>query len=273
MERLGMGGILAVNRGSNHPPKFIILEYNGGKETICFVGKGITFDSGGISIKPSADMDEMKFDMSGGAAVLGIMQVVSRLRLPYRIIGLVPTTENLPGGNAYKPGDIIRLYNGKTAEIINTDAEGRLVLGDALAFSKKFNPGCVIDFATLTGACVVSLGDVYSGLFSTDEDLARKIINAGEKTWELIWRLPLHEKYKDLVKSNVADIKNCGPREGGAITAAIFLKEFVDCKKWAHLDIAGTAWTKNSKDILRPQGGTGVGIRLALQLLEDWKNN
>lgn len=271
MERLGMGGMLAVNRGSDHPPKFIILEYNGGKETICFVGKGITFDSGGISLKPSADMDEMKFDMSGGAVVLGIMQLVSKLRLPYRIIGLVPTTENLPGGNAYKPGDIIKFCNGKTAEIINTDAEGRLILGDALAFTKRFNPNCVIDLATLTGACVVSLADVYTGLFSNDEELVKKIIDAGDKTGEFVWRLPIHEKYKDMVKSSVADIKNCGPREGGAITAAMFLKEFVDCKKWAHLDIAGTAWTKNNKDVLKPQGGTGVGVRLALKLLEDWK--
>src|SRR3989344_8966818 len=217
MKRLGMGGVLAVNRGSKHPAKFIILEYNCGKETVCFVGKGITFDSGGISIKPSADMDDMKFDMSGGAVIFGIIQAAARLKLPYRIIGLVPTTENLPGGNAYKPGDIIKLHNGKTAEILNTDAEGRLVLGDALAYSKRFNPGCVIDFATLTGACVVSLGDVYAGLFSDDDELVKKLTDAGEKTGELVWRQPLHEKYKELVKSNVADIKNVGPREGGAI--------------------------------------------------------
>ena len=271
MEKIGMGGVLAVNRGSHHPPKFIILEYKGGKETICFVGKGITFDSGGISLKSADNMDEMKFDMSGGAVVLGIMQVVARLKLPYRIIGLVPTTENLPGGNAYKPGDIVKFYNGKTAEIINTDAEGRLILADALAYSKNFNPSAVIDFATLTGACMVALGSLYTGLFSNSDDLSNKIINSGDKTGELIWRLPLHDKYKDYVKSNVADIKNCGPRWGGASTAAIFLKEFVDCKNWAHLDIAGTANTTNGKDVLNPVGGTGVGVRLALRLLEDWK--
>lgn len=271
MEKLGMGGVLAVNRGSHHPPKFIILEYKGGKETICFVGKGITFDSGGISIKPADNMDEMKFDMSGGAAVLGILQVAARLKLPYRVVGLVPTTENLPGGNAYKPGDIVKFYNGKTAEIINTDAEGRLILADALAYSKNFNPSVVIDFATLTGACIVALGHIYTGMFTNSDELSNKIISAGNKSGEWVWRLPLNEKYKDYVKSNVADIKNCGPRWGGAATAAIFLKEFVDCKNWAHLDIAGTADTSNGKDVLNPVGGTGVGVKLAVQFLEDWR--
>jgi len=271
MQKLGMGGVLAVNMGSNHPPKFIILEYNGGKETICLVGKGITFDSGGISLKPSESMDEMKFDMSGGAAVLGIMQAAARLKLPYKLVGLIPATENLPGGNAYKPGDIIKFHNGKTAEIINTDAEGRLVLGDALAYSKRFNPKVLIDFATLTGACVVSLGDVYSGLFSNSDELANKLIDAGDKSGELLWRLPMHEKYKDYVKSNVADIKNCGPKWGGAVTAAIFLKEFVDCKNWAHIDIAGTSDTKGGKNALNPAGGTGVGVRLIISFLDGWK--
>ncbi len=271
MEKLGMGGILAVNKGSSHPPKFIVLEYRGGKETICFVGKGITFDSGGISLKSAKNMDEMKFDMSGGAVVLGILQAAARLKLPYKIIGLVPTTENLPGGNAYKPGDIITFSNGKTSEIINTDAEGRLILADALVYSKQFNPIAVLDFATLTGACVVSLGEFFTGVFSNDTLLFDKINLAGEKVDEQVWRLPLSEKYKDYIKSNVADIKNCGPSEGGAITAALFLQEFVDCKKWAHLDIAGTAYTSNNKDVLKPMGGTGVGLRLALQLLKDWK--
>ena len=271
LAKLGMGGILAVNKGSSHPPKFIILEYNNGKETICFVGKGITFDSGGISIKPSTDMDEMKFDMSGAATVIGILIASSQLKLPYRIIGLIPSTENLPSGDAYKPGDIITHYNGKTSEIINTDAEGRLILADALAYSKNFNPSVVIDFATLTGACVVSLGDIYTGLFSIDNALTQKLIKAGEKSGELLWELPLHEKYKEYIKSNVADLKNCGPRDAGAITAAVFLKEFISCKKWAHLDIAGTAWTKNNKESIKPKGGTGVGVRLALEFLENWK--
>src|SRR3989338_4492071 len=271
MKKLGMGGMLAVSRGSDHLPKFIIFEYNGGKETFCFVGKGITFDSGGISLKPSQDMDDMKFDMSGGAVIFGLMIAVSQLKLPYRVVGLVPATENLPGGNAYKPGDIIKFHNGKTAEIINTDAEGRLVLGDALAYSKRFNPNAVIDFATLTGACVVSLGNLYAGLFSNSDEFSSKLVKAGENSGELIWRMPLHDKYKEHVKSNVADIKNSGSRDAGAITAAVFLKEFVECKKWAHIDIAGTAYTKNNKDVLSPYGGTGFGVRLIMKLLEDWK--
>ncbi|HLC86622.1 MAG TPA: leucyl aminopeptidase [Candidatus Nanoarchaeia archaeon] len=273
LKKFGMGGILAVNRGSDHPPKLIILEYNGGKETICLVGKGITFDSGGISLKSSKDMDDMKFDMSGGAIVLGIMQAAARLKLPYKIVGLIPSTENLPGGNAYKPGDIIKFHNGKTAEVIDTDAEGRLVLADALAYTKKFSPSAVVDFATLTGACVVSLGDVHTGLFSNDEAFANKLISAGEKTGELVWRLPIHDKYAEHIKSNIADLKNCGPRDAGAITAAMFLREFVDCKRWAHLDIAGTAYTKNGKDVLKPYGGTGIGVKLVVEMLKNLKNN
>lgn len=273
MEKLGMGGILAVNRGSGHPPKLIILKYNGGKETVCLVGKGITFDSGGISLKASKDMDEMKFDMSGGAIVLGIIQAAARLKLPYQIVGLIPSTENLPGGNAYKPGDIVKFHNGKTAEIIDTDAEGRLILADALAYTKKFNPGAVVDFATLTGACVVSLGDIHTGLFSNDENFASKLISAGEKTGELVWRLPIHDKYAEYIKSNIADLKNCGPRDAGAITAAMFLKEFVDCKRWAHLDIAGTAYTKNNKDVLKPCGGTGVGVKIIVEMLKNLRDN
>lgn len=271
MQKLGMGGILAVNKGSSHDPKLIILEYEGGKETICFIGKGITFDAGGISIKSSKDMDEMKYDMSGGASVLGIMQVASILKLPYKIIGIIPAAENLPGGSAYKPGDIISFHNGKTAEIIDTDAEGRLILADALAYSKKYNPNIIIDFATLTGACVVSLGDLFTGMLSNNNELAEKLSQAGEKTGEQVWRMPLDDKYKEYLKSEIADIKNCGPRDAGTITAAIFLKEFVECKKWAHLDIAGTAWTKNNKDVLRPCGGTGVGVRLGIEFLKSLK--
>ncbi|MFA4887870.1 MAG: leucyl aminopeptidase [Candidatus Nanoarchaeia archaeon] len=271
MIRLNMGGILAVNQGSSKPPKLIVLEYDGGKETICFVGKGITFDAGGISLKPAEDMDEMKFDMSGGAAVLGIIWAASELKLPYRIVGLVPATENLPGGNAYKPGDIIRFHNGKTAEIINTDAEGRVVLADALAFSKKFNPSIVIDFATLTGACVVALGNVKSGLFSDDEVLVEKLKQAGKISGEEVWQLPMDDEYKEYVKSDVADIKNCGPKWAGATTAALFLKEFIPNNvKWAHLDIAGTAWDKKGT-VLNPAGGTGVGVRLGIGFLKKWK--
>ena len=275
-KKKGMGAFTGVAQGSDEPSFIIALEYNGNpssKEKWGLVGKGITFDSGGLSLKPHQSMHEMKYDMCGAATVLAALQALAKLKMKVNSVGVMAVTENLPGGRAQRPGDIVRTYSGKTAEILNTDAEGRLVLGDALAYSKRFNPGCVIDFATLTGACVVSLGDVYAGLFSDDDELVKKLTDAGEKTGELVWRQPLHEKYKELVKSNVADIKNVGPREGGAITAAIFLKEFVDCKKWAHLDIAGTAYTKNNKNILNPFGGTGYGVRLALQLLEDWKNN
>lgn len=269
MEKLGMGGILSVSKGSDHPPKLIILEYNPrGKKTICFVGKGITFDSGGISLKPSSKMDEMKFDMSGGATVFGIMQAVARLKSSYRVVGLIPASENLPGGKAYKPGDVVKFCNGKTAEIINTDAEGRVVLADALAYSKNFNPEVVVDFATLTGACVVSLGNVCSGMFSSDDETADKLLEVGEKSGECLWRLPLDKKYKEYIKSGVADIMNCGPRDAGAVTAAVFLQEFVECKKWVHLDIAGTAWTENNKDVLNPKGGTAVGVRLSLEFLK-----
>jgi len=270
--RLGMGGILAVNRGSANPPALIKLEYDGGgKETICFIGKGITFDSGGISLKPSNKMEEMKFDMCGGAAVIGIMQAASKLKLKNKIIGLIPTTENLPGGNAYKPGDIIKIYNGKTVEIVNTDAEGRLILADALSYAEKYNPDVVVDFATLTGACVVALGGECSAVFSNDDILCNKIIKAGDKTDEKIWRMPMFDEYKEELKSSYADLKNCGSSNAGAITAAMFLKEFTKCKRWAHLDIAGTAWVTNGKNPLKPVGGTGVGVRLAVEMLRNWK--
>jgi leucyl aminopeptidase len=273
MEKLGMGGILAVNRGSSHPPKFIILEYPGTiKETICFIGKGITFDSGGISLKPAAEMEDMKFDMSGGAAVFGIMQAAASMKIKQRIVGIVPATDNLPGGSAYKPGDIIKMHNGKTTEITNTDAEGRLILADALSYSKRFNPKYVIDFATLTGACVISLGSLYSALFSNSEELAEKLTEAGNKTGESVWRMPLDERYKEYLKSNFADLKNASnARDAGAITAAVFLKEFVDNKNWAHIDIAGTAYTKNGKNPMNPYGGTGFGVRLGLEFLENLK--
>ena len=200
------------------------------------------------------------------------MKEVVSLKLPYKLIGLIPATENLPGGNAYKPGDIVKFYNGKTAEIINTDAEGRLILADALAYSKNYKPTAVIDLATLTGACVISLGTHCTGMFSNDDELANKITVAGEKSGEHVWRLPLYDEYKESIKSKFADIKNCGPSDGGAITAALFLKEFVDCKKWAHLDIAGTAWTTKPTNPLTPYGGTGVGVRMAIQLLRNWNS-
>lgn len=270
LEKMGMNAILAVNKGSAIPPALIVMEYNGGKETICLVGKGITFDSGGISLKPSAAMDEMKFDMSGGAAVIGIMQAAARLKLPLRIVGIVPSTENMPGGKAYKPGDIIKTYLGKTIEVLDTDAEGRIILSDGLAFAQKFKPSAIIDYATLTGACVVALGNITAGLMGNDDQLIKKIIEAGNATNEKAWQLPMFDDYKEDIKSQVADIKNLGAKgSAGAISAAMFLKEFVGNCKWAHLDIAGTAWTTKDRPY-KPFGGTGFGVRLTIELLKNW---
>jgi len=272
LERWGMNAILAVNKGSAHQAKLVILEYSGNRKgkTICLVGKGITFDSGGISIKPSDKMDEMKYDMCGGATVIGTLYAAAQLKLPHKIIGIIPLTENMPSGNAYKPGDIIKAYNGKMIDVIDTDAEGRVVLSDALAYTKNYKPEIVIDYATLTGACVVALGEECSGLFTQDDQLAKQLTESGEKTGERLWRLPLWEEYKELIKSSHADVKNYGGRYGGAITAAAFLQEFVECKKWAHLDIAGTAWVTKNKGI-NPVGATGVGIRMTIEFLKNWK--
>ncbi|HET7711904.1 MAG TPA: leucyl aminopeptidase, partial [Thermoanaerobaculia bacterium] len=244
IERMKMGGLLAVNRGSHEEPRFIVLEYTPKKARahVALVGKGITFDSGGISIKPAERMEEMKFDMCGAAAVIGTMQAAAALSLPVRITGLIPSTENLPGGSAYKPGDIITMMSGQTVEIVNTDAEGRMILGDALHYASELEPDHLIDYATLTGACVVALGSEATGLFSNDDELAQKLIECGDRTGDRLWRLPEWDEYKDLIRSDWADMKNSGGRWGGAITAAVFLKQFVTCKSWAHLDIAGTAY-------------------------------
>ena len=269
IEKMNMGGLLAVNRGSAEEPRFIELEWSPkkAKATVCLVGKGITFDSGGISIKPADRMEEMKFDMSGAGTVIGTLRAAALLRLPIRVIGLIPSTENLPGGRAYKPGDIITTMSGKTVEIVNTDAEGRMVLCDAIHYSQKFEPDYLLDFATLTGACVVALGHEATGLFSNDDELARMLIEAGEKTGEPAWRLPEWDDYTEYIRSEWADIKNSGGRWGGAVTAAIFLKQFVQCPSWAHLDIAGTAYmeSENARD---PRGATGTGVRTTLRFLE-----
>jgi leucyl aminopeptidase len=269
IEKLGMGGLLAVNRGSFEEPRFIVLEWapRKAKKTVCFVGKGITFDSGGISIKPAEKMEEMKFDMSGAGTVLAIMRAVALLELPVRVVGLIPATDNLPGGKAYKPGDIIRTMSGKTVEIVNTDAEGRMILSDALHYSIRYAPDHLIDFATLTGACVVALGYEASGLFSNDDDLAQLLINASQRAGEPVWRLPEWDDYKEYIRSEWADMKNAGGRWGGAVTAALFLKQFVQCPSWAHLDIAGTAYTE-SENARDPRGATGTGVRMALRFLE-----
>ncbi len=272
MEALGMGALVGVARGAEEPPKFIILEYGADRPnlpTIVLAGKGITFDAGGISLKPADKMEEMKHDMSGAAAVLATLQAVARLALPLHVVGLVPATENLPSGRAFKPGDVLKALSGTTIEVISTDAEGRLVLADALAYARRFNPAAVIDVATLTGACVVALGHVASGLMGTSETLMARIKAAAQHTGEKVWELPLWEEYAELIKSDVADVKNVGGRPGGAIIGGMFLKRFAEGYPWAHLDIAGTAYT----DKVGPytaKGATGVGVRLLVRLLQDW---
>jgi leucyl aminopeptidase len=276
IENLGMGGLSGVSKGSNQPPKLIIIEYlkkNILTKPIIIVGKAVTFDSGGISLKPSEKMNEMKYDKAGGAAVIALMQATAKLNLNLNIIGLIPATENLPGGNAYKPGDIVKIYGGKTVEIINTDAEGRLILADALSYgSKKYSPQGIIDIATLTGACIIALGTNVSGLFANNKQLKMKIIKAAEQSNEKVWELPLFKEYQEQIKSNIADIKNSGGRPAGAISAAIFLSNFVNNTKWAHLDIAGTAWTQegNLEKSYIPKGATGIAVRLIIQLLRTW---
>jgi leucyl aminopeptidase len=271
IKELGMGGILGVSQGSARPPRFIILEYGNKKaKPVVLVGKGVTFDSGGISIKPSAGMAEMKMDMSGAAAVIGAFEAVSRLKLPVHIVGLIPSVENMPSGSSMRPGDILRHHNGKTSEVDNTDAEGRLILADALSYAEKFKPAAVIDLATLTGAVVVALGHYATGMMGNDDELMKKLKIAGEKTYERVWRLPMFEEYEKLIKSDVADVKNVGGRWGGAITAAWFLKKFIGSYKWVHLDIAGTAILEENLDYT-PKGGSGVGVRLLTEFLKDWK--
>ena len=271
--RLGMGSFLSIAKGSHEPAQFIILEHKPGLKkqlpVIVLIGKAITFDSGGISLKPAKDMEEMKTDMAGGAAVMGALLACARLALPVHAVGIIPATENLPSGHALKPGDIVTSLSGKTIEIITTDAEGRLILADALTYAQRYKPSAIIDLATLTGACVIALGSDVSGLMGTDDGLIEKIRSAAEKTGEKVWQLPLWDEYGVLIKSDIADLKNTGGRAGGAITAAYFLKEFSEKTPWAHLDIAGTAWTKTAKPYI-PKGATGVGVRLLVELLESW---
>ena len=268
-----MGGIIAVSQGSHEPAQLIVLEYGAAykkRGTICLVGKGVTFDTGGISIKPSRDMEKMKYDMSGAAAVIGILKAVSRLKLQLHIVGIAPCVENMPGGGTQRPGDIIKCYNGKSVEVINTDAEGRLILADALAYTEKFKPKAIIDMATLTGACAVTFADKCIGLMGTDSSLNEKIRKAGETTNERCWELPLWDEFFEIIKGHHSDIMNAGSGYGGTITAAMFLKEFVPIKSWAHLDIAGTAWVDSDKSY-NARGATGVGVRLVIELLRNWK--
>jgi leucyl aminopeptidase len=273
-EAMGMGAFVAVAKGSLEPGKFIVLEYNKGKglDTIALVGKGITFDSGGISIKPSENMERMKDDMSGAAAVLATLQVASTLRLPFHLVGFMPATENLPSGRAYKPGDVLKTLSGQTVEVISTDAEGRLVLSDALTYSLRYEPKAIIDLATLTGACVIALGDYVIGLLGNDESLLKRVEEASSKTGEKVWRLPLWDEYFEYLKSDVADFRNVGTRAAGTIIGAMFLSKFVGKIPWVHLDIAGPASIEKERPYI-PRGGTGAGVRLLVQLLRDWKKN
>lgn len=270
-QRLGMGGLVAVGQGSTTPAALILLEYRPGRSTrkpVAVVGKAVTFDTGGISIKPAADMDAMKYDKCGGMAVLGIMQAVAELRLPVPVIGVIPTAENSVSAAAYRPGDILRMFNGKTVEITNTDAEGRLILADALAYvSKTYEPSAIIDMATLTGGVVVALGSVYAGLMANDDALAGALDRAGDATGELVWRLPLHDRYKPIMDGTHADLQNSGSREAQAITGGIFLQHFVPEKTpWAHLDIAAMAHPKKD-DRYIAKGASGFGVRLVLEYL------
>ena len=259
-ERLGMGSFLAVAQGSLEPPKFIVLRYEGATKSqapVVLVGKGITFDTGGISIKPSADMDEMKFDMGGAASVLGTFRALGELQPAVNVVGLIPSCENMPSGHAMKPGDVVTSMSGQTIEVLNTDAEGRLILCDALTYAARFKPAAVVDIATLTGACVIALGHHRSGLFSADDELADRLIAAGGMSLDPAWRMPLDDEYDDALKSNFADMGNVGGRAGGAITAAMFLKKFANGYRWAHLDIAGTAWKSGAA-----KGATGRPVPL-----------
>jgi leucyl aminopeptidase len=265
LEKLGMGSFLAVARGSRQPPKLIVLQYNGAdKKTkpVVLVGKGITFDTGGISIKPAGEMDEMKFDMCGAASVLGTMKSVAALGLKLNVVGVIPTCENMPDGAATRPGDVVTSLSGQTIEILNTDAEGRLILCDALTYAERFEPAAVVDIATLTGACVIALGHVVSGLLTNQDSLARELLQAGDEAYDRAWQMPLFDDYQDQLKSNFADMANIGGRAGGTITAACFLSRFTKAYDWAHLDIAGTAWKSGAE-----KGATGRPVGLLTHFL------
>lgn len=272
-QKLGMGAYLSVAKGSNEPPKFIVLEYKGTKKKpLALIGKSITFDSGGISLKHSEGMEKMKYDMAGGAAVLGIVKAASELKLPVNLIGILPATENLPGGSATKPGDIVKAITGKTVEIINTDAEGRLILADAIGYAKRFKPRAIIDIATLTGACPIALGNEAIAMMGNNRGLMEKLKKSSDNTYERVWEMPLFDEYREYLKSDIADIKNTGGKNGSLVTAAYFLYEFAGKTPWVHLDIAGTAWAEKDKPYI-PKGASGIGVRLIMDLIKNWTNN
>jgi leucyl aminopeptidase len=265
IRKLGMGALLSVTQGADEPPRLIVLEYRGtgAKEPpIALCGKGVTFDTGGISIKPASKMDEMKFDMCGAGSVLGAMTALGELQPAINVVAVIPACENMPSGRASRPGDIVKSLSGQTVEIINTDAEGRLILCDAITYAKRFKPRCIVDVATLTGACVIALGHVYSGLFCNDEPLAKALLEAADRSLDLAWRMPVHEEYGESLRSNFADFANSGTRDGGASVGANFLSRFVDGVPWAHLDIAGVAWRANAN-----KGATGRPVPLLVDFL------
>jgi len=269
MKRLGMGGMLAVNQGSAEPPKLVILEYIPEKhtETVMLVGKGLTFDSGGISLKPAEGMKDMKYDMCGGAAVLATMQAIAEEQPSVRVVALIPATDNMSGSSALKPGDVIRHYNGITSEIVSTDAEGRLILADAIAYGiKEYEPDCVVDVATLTGAVIIGLGHHHTGILGNNDQLVEQLITAGRNCGEPLWRLPLTKEYSKQIESQVADIKNTGGKPGGTITAAAYIEKFVGETAWAHLDIAGTAWEFTDKTYI-PKGPSGIMVRTLVEFV------
>ena len=264
------GGILAVGLGSARDPAFTIVDYNPGKgKTVAFVGKGVTFDSGGVNIKPGSYMESMECDMSGAAAALSIVKAAAELKIPHRVIAALPLAENMPSATAYRPDDIVRMYSGKTVEMINTDAEGRMLLADALAYTEQtYKPDLMVDFATLTGACVVALGYFHSGIMTNDDALATDLIAAGQSSGDTLWRLPLGPEYRDRMKSDIADVRNCGKgRDAGTVTAGIFLSHFVDSTRWAHIDIAGTAFLPEPQGY-KPKYATGAGVRMAVEFLQ-----
>jgi leucyl aminopeptidase len=272
----GMNAILAVNAGSAQPPVFVAMKYTaaGARKTLAVVGKGITFDSGGISIKGADGMEYMRHDMTGAATVIGFVQLAAAAKLPVNVVGVFAATENLPSGSAYKPGDVFKAYNGKTMEIVNTDAEGRVILSDSLAYAVEQKPDAIIDFATLTGACQIALGDHATGLMSNNQALADQVIAAGERSGDRCWQLPLWKVYGEQIKTAMADVRNTGGRRAGAITAGLFLKEFVGDVPWVHLDIAGTAYADGDQTYVAPYnpkpGATGVGIRLLWHFCQAW---
>ncbi|TKS60496.1 MAG: leucyl aminopeptidase [Nitrospira sp.] len=272
MEELGMGALLGVAKGSHEPPKFIILQYHGAKKKddrpVVLVGKTITFDTGGISLKPSENMEQMKADMTGGAEVLAAIRAAARLKLPLNLISILPAAENMPGGRAMRPGDVVKTLSGKTVEVQNTDAEGRLILSDGLAYATRFKPAALIDIATLTGACVVALGQFAIGMFGTDAKLKESVRKAGLRAGERVWEMPLWDEYFEQLRSDVADMRNIGGRGGGMITAALFLSKFVGDCPWVHLDIASTDWSERERAYI-PKGPTGIGTRLLIQYLMD----